>query len=110
MNASCDGPLVVVPMPDGTAAAFPVEAVMEARERAAKLGFGPRVQGDTGLTSDTEKLLDSRQLGELLGVNDTLVEQMAKDGRLPCIRIGRLLRFEASVCKARLRVTDGGAL
>ena len=102
--------LVVVTLPDGTAAAFPVETVMTARERAAKLGFGPRVQGGTDLNSGTEKLLDSRQLGELLGVNDTLVEQMAKDGRLPCIRIGRLLRFEPSVCKARLRVTEGGPL
>jgi len=101
--------LVVVALPDGTAAAFPAAIVMEARERAVKLGFGPR-QERGPLNSGAERLLDSKELAALLGVNDTTIEQMAKDGRLPSIRIGRLLRFEAGVCIARLRVTDGGRL
>lgn len=55
-----------------------------------------------------EPLLDSRQLGELLGVGDTLLEQMAKDGRIPSVRIGKYLRFETrEVIEAlRLRHAD----
>lgn len=49
----------------------------------------------------------AKQLGELLGVDSTTCEAMARDGRLPSIRIGRLLRFEPSVCVAALRVNDG---
>ncbi len=106
-----DDPLVVLALPDGTAAAFPAEAVLAAKERAAQLGFGGSTQPQRrDLDSGTEKLLDSRGLGELLGVDSTTVEAMAKDGRLPSIRIGRLLRFEPAVCIARLRVTDGGRL
>ena len=42
------------------------------------------------------QLLDSRQLSALLGVGDTLLEQMARDGRLPAVRIGKFLRFDPS--------------
>ena len=39
-------------------------------------------------------LLDSRQLSALLGVGDVLIETMARDGRLPAVRIGKALRFD----------------
>lgn len=108
---SPEEPLVVVALPDGTAAAFPLPTVIEGRKLAAELGFGARPhQRGRDLNAGAERLLDSKAMAELLGVNDTFVEQMAKDGRLPSIRIGRLLRFEPSVCVARLRVTDGGQL
>lgn len=111
MRISDDGPVVVLTLPDGTAAAFATSELIEARDRAVKLGFTPRAhQQGTNLNSDTERLLDSKALGEVLGVNATTVEAMAKDGRLPSIRIGRLLRFEPRLCLARLRAADGGRL
>lgn len=103
-----EDPLVLLPFAAGRVTALPVSVVLAGEEQAFKLGFGARQEPRDSLNSGTERLLDSKQLGELLGVNDTLVEQMAKDGRLPSIRIGRLLRFEPALCKARLRVTDGG--
>lgn len=108
MNTFDDGPVVVLTLPDGTAAAFPVAALNEARHRAADLGFGQRaVQQGRDLNGGTERLLDSKELGALFGINDTTVEAMAKRGLLPSIRIGRLLRFEPAVCVAALRVNDG---
>ncbi|MDA8348263.1 MAG: helix-turn-helix domain-containing protein [Pseudomonadota bacterium] len=104
------GPLVVVELPGGIPAAFPMAAVMEARQRAAELGFGQHAMQRSGdLNFGTERLVDSKQLAELFGINDTFVEQLAKDGRLPSIRIGRLLRFQPSLCLAALR-TNGGRL
>lgn len=104
-----EGPLVILSAPGVDPGAYPLEQVRAAQERAFKLGLTAR-QGKDPLNSGTERLLDSKELAAKLGINDTTVEQMAKDGRLPSIRIGRLLRFEAAVCIARLRVTDGGEL
>lgn len=110
LSASEDA-LVVVELPGGTPAAFPVAAVIEARELATQLGFGQReASAVKDLSTGAERLLDSKQLGELLGCDPTTVEAMARDGRLPSIRIGRLLRFEPALCLARLRVTDGGRI
>jgi excisionase family DNA binding protein len=39
-------------------------------------------------------LLNSADVATLLGCNETLVEQMAKDHRISAVRVGRLLRFE----------------
>ena len=101
-------PLVILPVPGDDPGAFPLELVRAAQKRWRQLGFGVRPERDLLNSGVSERLLDSKQLGELLGCDATTCEAMARDGRLPSIRIGRLLRFEASVCKARLRVTDGG--
>lgn len=41
-----------------------------------------------------EALLDSRAMGERLAVTAELCEQMAREGRIPSVRIGRYLRFD----------------
>ena len=101
-----DDPLVVLPLPGGGAAAFTAEQVLEAEKRAQRLGFGIRTQQGRELNSP-EKLLDSRELGVLFGCDSTTIESMARGGRLPSVRIGRLLRFQPSLCLAALRVNDG---
>jgi excisionase family DNA binding protein len=50
-----------------------------------------------------QPLLNSADMAALLGCNDTLVEQMAKEQRIPSIRVGRLLRFEAQRVLEALR-------
>ena len=50
-----------------------------------------------------QRLLNSADMGALLGCNDTLVEQMAKEQRIPSIRVGRLLRFEPQQVLEALR-------
>jgi excisionase family DNA binding protein len=94
---------VVVTLPGGCAAAFAASALAEARERALSLGLSTpegsqRESGATALP-----LANSTQMAELIGCNDTLVEQMAKDGRIPCVRAGKLLRFEPAAVIAALR-------
>jgi excisionase family DNA binding protein len=50
-----------------------------------------------------QPLLNSADMAALLGCNDTLVEQMAKEQRIPSIRVGRLLRFEPQQVLEALR-------
>jgi excisionase family DNA binding protein len=40
-----------------------------------------------------EPLADAKYIGSLLGIPTKSVLQYARDGRLPCIRIGRHVRF-----------------
>jgi excisionase family DNA binding protein len=52
----------------------------------------------------SEALLDSRAMGELLGVPDTWVEQAAKTGEIPFVRVGKkYLRFDAREVMNSLR-------
>ena len=92
--------LVLLALPDGCGA-FTLVEVAAARERARSMGFGA-VPAEA--TSDTpEKLLTSAGMAELLGIGDTTVEQMAKDRRIPSVRIGKALRFEARAVLGALR-------
>ena len=66
----------------------------------------PEISPAAAAPEPVESLLDSRQLAELLGVGDTLLEAMAKGGRIPFFRIGRFLRFKKSEVEAALRPRD----
>ena len=104
------GTVVIVGLPDGTVGAFPLADVVQARRLAAELGLGasPRANAAPAVApvAGQERLLNSRELSELLGVGDTLLEQMAKDGRIPYLRIGKALRFKFSDVEAALRHAD----
>lgn len=45
------------------------------------------------MTSNGQKLLTSQELADLLNLPSASVRRYAREGRLPCFRIGRLLRF-----------------
>jgi len=77
-----------------------------ARYRELGLGLGSAPNAAPAWAPVAEPLLDSRQLAELLGVGDTLLETMAADGRIPSFRIGRALRFKKSEVEAALRPRD----
>lgn len=91
---------VAVPLPDGRWLVLPAEVFAEALQAGAT--FASRVSSAAHECAP-EQLKDSRGMAALLGCNDTLVEQMAKDGRIPAVRIGRLLRFEPTAVLAALR-------
>ncbi len=93
--------VIVLALPDGSCGAFTSAAVSEARARAQNLGFGRECAAPTAV--QPEKLVSSKQLADLTGANDTLLEQMARDRRIPSVRIGRLLRFEPARVMAALR-------
>ena len=94
---------VLVTLPGGSAAAFTASALAEARERAVSLGLTAPSDALPESAPTTLPLANSTQMAELIGCNDTLVEQMAKDGRIPCVRAGKLLRFEPAAVIAALR-------
>jgi excisionase family DNA binding protein len=67
------------------------------------VSVGDQVRVD--LTRDA--LLDARQAGELLGVKASTVNAWAREGRLPCLRLGpRVIRFTTPMleqfCQERL--------
>jgi excisionase family DNA binding protein len=47
-----------------------------------------------------EKLLSVRELAGFLGVSPRMVQHLAKRGDLPCVKIGRCLRFEMADVRA----------
>ena len=52
-----------------------------------------------------EEFLTARQLAEVLQVSESTVRRLARDGRIPCVRLtARLLRFNP---KAVFRALDG---
>lgn len=52
-----------------------------------------------------EEFLTARQLAEVLQVSESTVRRLARDGRIPCVRLtSRLLRFNL---KAVYRALDG---
>jgi excisionase family DNA binding protein len=95
--------LVLVKLPDGSCAAFGMEALAEARARAASMGFG-KEQGVAGVSAATEeRWLDSRQLAALTGIGDTTLEGLARTGTIPSLRAGKALRFKLSEVEKALR-------
>jgi excisionase family DNA binding protein len=48
------------------------------------------------MKKDQLKLLNARAVADLLSLHPLTVYLMAKQGRLPCVRIGKSLRFRES--------------
>lgn len=48
------------------------------------------------MTVPIEKLLTLREVAELLRVSEKSVRRLVAYRRLPCVRIGRALRFQSS--------------
>jgi excisionase family DNA binding protein len=52
--------------------------------------------------ADAEPLLDAEQLSAKLSIPITWIEQAARDGRVPCVRAGRWVRFSRTAVEAAL--------
>jgi hypothetical protein len=108
MNTAPDA-YVVIQLPGGDAAAFSLQEVVQARRRALDLGFasgGSSISAPATASAALPHILNSRELGALLGVNDTLLETMARDRRIPSLRVGKCLRFQVDAVLAALRPGD----
>jgi excisionase family DNA binding protein len=103
------GIVVAFVLPDGRWLAMDRVEFAAALQHGAELmgGAAPAARGARAAAT-TEKLLNSRELAAVVNCNDTLLEQMAKDGRIPSLRIGRLLRFEPAAVLAALRDAGSG--
>ena len=49
-----------------------------------------------------EQLLRAARVAELLSVSERYVYQMASEGRIPCVKVGRSVRFRPSEIEAWL--------
>jgi excisionase family DNA binding protein len=58
----------------------------------------------------TERLLDARQVGELLGVSAKSVLRLAAAGELPVVRIGRQYRFRPSSLEEWLQQAEAAGV
>ena len=55
----------------------------------------------TGPSPEPSDLLDVRELAQRLDVTEATVYRLTSEGKLPALRVGRLIRFEwASVLEA----------
>jgi excisionase family DNA binding protein len=78
------------------------EALAAARLAAREAGFGP-TPGQSTASSAEEPLCDAAALARALGdVPVSWIEQAARDGRIPCTRLGRWVRFKRSAVEAAL--------
>lgn len=50
-----------------------------------------------------QNFVDAETLAELLSLPAASVRRLAREGRLPCYRAGRLLRFDVAEVKAALK-------
>jgi excisionase family DNA binding protein len=50
----------------------------------------------------TERLLAAREIAERLGVPESWVRESARSGAIPCIRLGRYVRFDLGDVEAWL--------
>ena len=49
------------------------------------------------MTYDFEPLIDSATAATLLGIHEKTLQRMAREGRVPAIRVGKFWRFRKSV-------------
>lgn len=50
----------------------------------------------------TGRLLDAREVAERLGVPESWVRESARSGAIPCVRLGRYVRFDLGDVEAWL--------
>jgi excisionase family DNA binding protein len=48
------------------------------------------------------QLLTTREIAELLQTRESHIRQLVRAGKIPVVRLGRLLRFDAAAVLARL--------
>jgi len=59
-------------------------------------------------SAPADRLWTAREAAHFLAVSESWVYQAARGGTLPCIRVGRALRFDPSALRAYVRGETGG--
>lgn len=97
--------LLLVRGPDGWLA-LTREAYAAALKAAQVAGCG-EISVERGYPAAPEALCDAVSLAQSLGVPESWVAQAAREGRIPCVRLGRWVRFRRSEVEATLSGANG---
>jgi len=92
---------VLVQLSGGAWLALSTDVFVEAL-RAGQEAMGATVAAAAAQASDSEPLVDAEKLAEDLGVPCTRIEALARERRIPSVRIGRYIRFRRSAVEAAL--------
>lgn len=57
--------------------------------------------------SNGSRLISADELGAMLSLPSASIRRLAREGRLPCYRAGRLMRFDAEAVLAAMRQGPG---
>jgi len=89
---------VLIPLPGVGTLALEEETYRHALEEGSKLNCPPEPFEDP-----YERLLDSRQLAEVLQVPVTWIEQQAREGNIPSLPFGRRRRYRRSAVESAIK-------
>lgn len=87
--------LVAVPLADGAWIALTQDELARALAKGQELGLGAPSHRHAQPPSPVPTV-NSREMAAILGIASTTVEARAQRGDIPCIRIGKALRFVAA--------------
>jgi hypothetical protein len=96
-----DDQLIALPL-GGELLAFTRAELDAARTRARDLGLGGQ-----GSSARVEPLVDAAQLAAIMSLPQSWLEEAARQGRIPCVRAGKYVRFEPSAVRAALTTNSG---
>jgi hypothetical protein len=97
--------LIAIFLPGGRVLALAPEALRAALAAGETLGLGTAAAVPMP-TSTAERWLTSEELQAATGVHSTTWESKAKTGDVPCLRVGKSLRFKLSEVEAAIRATN----
>lgn len=86
---------VLIPLPTGEWIALSLSELAAARLAASAMGFDAKTAQRPSAAA-TEPLCDSSELATAFRIPKSWVDQAARDGRIPCVRVGRRVRFRRS--------------
>ncbi len=89
---------VLIPIPGVGTLALDEDLYRLALEEGAKFNTIPEC-----LEDPKERLLDSKQLAELLQVPVTWIEQQAREGNIPSLPFGRRRRYRRSAVESAIK-------
>ena len=66
-----------------------------------------RAEGGQAMTDITPTLLTAQQAAQFLAVSERTIWNLVKDGRLPAVRFGRILRIDRADLDAFIQACKG---
>jgi excisionase family DNA binding protein len=92
------GQRVLIPLPGLGTLSLEEETYRRALEEGARFNLPPEPSEDSN-----ERLLNSKQLAEVLQVPVTWIEQQAREGNIPSLPCGRRRRYRRSAVEAAIK-------